>query len=86
MPETLTSIKDTVRNYLATSLLEGIPASEIADDTALITGGIMDSISTLQLVDFLEKEFHVEFQAHEVDQDNFDSVSVIADIVESKLK
>ena len=50
-------IKEKVRNYLATTLLKNKNIGEITDSTPLITGGLMDSISTMQLINFLEKEF-----------------------------
>ena len=78
-------IKEKVRNYLATTLLKNKNIGEITDSTPLITGGLMDSISTMQLINFLEKEFAVEFEAHEVDKDNFDTVIIITQFVESKL-
>jgi acyl carrier protein len=46
----------------------------------------MDSISTIQLVDFLEKEFSVQFKPHEVDQDNLNTIELITRCVEGKLR
>ena len=56
----------------------------IQDDTPLLSGGLIDSISALELVDFLEKTFGFEFEPHEVDQDNLDSVSKIMEFVKRK--
>ena len=53
-------------------------------NTPLITDGILDSISTVQLVSFLEERFGVEFQAHEMNVDYLNSISQIADTVASK--
>ena len=79
-------IKEKVTNYLANTLLKNKNIGEITDSTPLITGGLMDSISTMQLINFLEKEFHIEFEAHEVDKDNFDTVIIITHFIESKLQ
>ena len=44
----------------------------------------MDSVSTLQLVEYLEKEFKIEFEPHEVDNDNLNSVELISEFVWEK--
>lgn len=79
-------INEKIINYLTNTLLKNKNIGEIIASTPLITGGLMDSISTMQLINFLEKEFVVEFEAHEVDKDNFDTVSIITKFVENKLK
>lgn len=50
----------------------------------LISSGIVDSITTLQLVEFIETEFNIEFDAHEVDRDNLDTLILIENFVERK--
>jgi acyl carrier protein len=79
------NIKETVRTYLVDELISGARNEDITNDTALLGSGLIDSISTLQLVDFLEKEFGIEFQAHEVDRDNLDTLLAIEAFVKSKL-
>jgi hypothetical protein len=37
-------------------------------------------------VDYLEKEFKVQFKPHEVDQDNLDTIDLIVHCVEEKIK
>jgi acyl carrier protein len=66
-------IKVTVRKFLE----ENMPGVELADDTLLISNRLMDSIVALKLVSHLETAFNIEFEAHEVDQDNLDSINVI---------
>ncbi|MFN8715166.1 MAG: phosphopantetheine-binding protein [Bacteroidota bacterium] len=66
-------IKATVRKFLE----ENMPGVELADDTLLISNRLMDSIVALKLVSHLETAFNIEFEAHEVDQDNLDSINVI---------
>ncbi len=57
----------------------------ITTTTPLLSSGIIDSISALQLVEFLENTFGIEFQAHEVDQDNLDTLEKIESFVKGKL-
>lgn len=82
----MNSVNERITHYLVTYLLKNKNVGAINESTPLITGGLMDSISTMQLIAFLEKEFNIEFEAHEVDKDNFDSISVITKFVENKLK
>ncbi len=80
MPE----IKETVRQFILTSFLPGEDASNLTDDTELKESGILDSLSTLKLVSFLEETFKVEFEANDLDAGNLASVASIEKLVRSK--
>lgn len=77
-------IKATVKDYILRQFLPGEDPNELTDTTPLISGGILDSISTIKLVSFLEEEFQVTFQAHEMHADYLDTISDIASTVETK--
>ena len=47
-------IQATVKQYILKEFLPGENPDELNESTPLITGGILDSISTVQLVAFLE--------------------------------
>ena len=79
------AIRETVRSFLLEEFLPGEDPAELGDSTPLITGGILDSIATVKLVAFLEKEYGVEFQAHEMSADHLDTIASIADLVQAKL-
>lgn len=85
MKNDLSNIKQTIREFVLTDLLKNKNVDTLTDDSPLITGGLVDSISTMQLVVFLEKTFQVEYEAHEVDRDNFDSINIITDFLSKKL-
>ena len=76
-------IREKVRNYIKNTIVQDDHA-EIDDNTPLITGGLIDSISTLKMVDFLEKEFGIEFQPHEVDRETLDNIGLITAFILSK--
>jgi acyl carrier protein len=78
------NIKQVVKQYLVETLFESGSAEDLNDSTPLISGGILDSISTLQLVSFLEDKFKIEFQPNEIDQDHLNSIAQIAKFVQSK--
>ena len=85
MQKNLDEIKSTIKTYVIERYLKPSEEKDLTNSTPLISGGIIDSISTMQLISFLEKEFHFEFQAHEVDRDNLDSIDIIANFVLSKI-
>jgi acyl carrier protein len=77
-------IRRAVHDYILREFLPGEDPDELTDQTPLITGGILDSISTLKLVSFLEDRFGVTVEAHEAGVDNLDSVAQIAHLIGEK--
>ncbi len=80
------AIRRDLRQHILEQYLDGADPDELTDDMPLITGGILDSISTVMLVSFLEKQYGVEFQAHEMGVDHLDTVELIVSTVQSKLR
>ena len=78
-------IKNTVKDYILKEFLPGENPDQLTDSTPLVTGGILDSLSSLKLMDFLEEQFCIETEAHEVSEEHLDSLADIANFVESKL-
>ncbi len=77
-------IKNTLKDYILREFLPGEDPAELTEETPLITGGILDSISTLKLVVFLEEHFGVTVEAHEAGADHLDSVGQIARMIAGK--
>ena len=77
--------KKTVKNYILEQFLPGEDPDELTDAIPLITGGILDSLAALKLVQFLEEMYGIQFEAHEVDVDNLNTIASIASFVHSKL-
>jgi acyl carrier protein len=77
-------VKETVKAFIRERFLKNND-KELTNSTPLISGGLIDSILTMQLVVFLEQTYHFEFEAHEVDRDNLDTVDIIAAFVVKKL-
>lgn len=76
--------KEAIRAFILREFLQGEPEDSLKDDTPLRTGGILDSMATLKLVDFVEETFGVELDAHDTGIENFDRIDDIAALVESK--
>lgn len=78
-------IKSTVSQYILKDFLPGAKDGELTESTPLITGGILDSLATLQLVHFLEEKYKIELQAFEVNVDHLNTVADIAKLVQEKI-
>lgn len=78
------SVFDTVKAYILDTFLPGEDPDSLENDTPLISGGILDSISTVKLVTFLEETYGVQFQAHEISSDNLETLDLIVKTVQSK--
>ena len=79
-------IAKVVHHFILREFLPGEDPDELTDRTPLITGGILDSISTLKLVVFLEEHFGITIEAFEAGVEHLDSIGQIADLVARKKK
>lgn len=78
-------MEKVLRSYILEKFLPGESPEELTDSTPLVTGGILDSVAALELVAFLEERYGFEFQAHEVNVENINTISDITRFVRSKL-
>ncbi|MGA7499601.1 MAG: acyl carrier protein [Isosphaeraceae bacterium] len=77
-------IEKVVHGYILNEFLPGEDPRELTDRTPLITGGILDSITTLKLVVFLEEHFGITVEAHEAGVEHLDSIGQIARLIAAK--
>jgi acyl carrier protein len=80
----MTDVKNAIRQFILTKYLPGESPDNLRDDTPLRTSGILDSLATLGVVSFVEKEFGIEIEAHETDVDVFDTLDDMAALVARK--
>lgn len=84
MSNDVSNVKETLRQFIVKTYLPGESVENLQDDTPLRTSGVLDSLATLGLVSFVEKEFDIELEAHETGVESFDSISSIASLVARK--
>ena len=77
--------KIAIKRYILDEFLPGENPEELTDSTALITGGILDSLATLKLVAFLENHFGIQVEPHETAVDYLNTIPDIATLVHSKI-
>jgi len=77
-------VKETIRQFILSTYLPGESADNLRDDTPLMTSGVLDSLATLGLVSFVEREFGIELDAYETGVETFDRIEDIAALVARK--
>jgi acyl carrier protein len=77
-------IKSAVKRFILEEFLPGERPEALTDDTGLVAEGVLDSLATLRLVSFLEKEFNVSIAPHEVDAEYLNTLPCIAALIRSK--
>jgi acyl carrier protein len=80
----LNDVKEDLRQHILATYLPGESAANLRDDTPLRTSGVLDSLATLGLVDFVEKQYGIELEAHETGIESFDTIDAIASLVVRK--
>jgi hypothetical protein len=69
--------------FLETIRRPGVPLSALGDNGNLLQAGLIDSLSVLQIIDFLEGEFGVDFAASGLDPAQLTWVPRILDLIEA---
>ncbi|MBI3995013.1 MAG: acyl carrier protein [Nitrospirae bacterium] len=78
-------IEEKIRTYIMKELMHDHAQMELKRDVSLIDGGIIDSLGLFKLVSFIEEEFRITVEPHEVRTDNFETLAVVTDLVRKKL-
>lgn len=76
-------VQQRIRKYILENFYISDPA-EVADDTLLVTSGLVDSTGMLEIVTFLETEFGIRIADHETTPENLESIARIAAFVTRK--
>jgi acyl carrier protein len=77
-------IKEDVRDFILREFFPDEDAKQLGDDVALASTRLLDSLSMLRLVAFLEENYGFEAAPSEVTFENLDTITAIASYVRSK--
>jgi acyl carrier protein len=80
----MSEVEAKVRNFIEENFLFREDRSTLADSESLLEAGVIDSTGILELVAFLEAEFHIRMADAEIVPDNLDSIAAIVAFVERK--
>lgn len=82
----MTNTIAVLRDFLVHQSIQPIDADELDRSTDLLEEGVLDSLSLMVLVDFLSERYSIAFDADEVIPRNFQSLEVIARLVDGKVE
>ena len=74
----------TLKEFIADEILKQ-PGRNIAVDEKLISSGLIDSFSLMDLALFVEDTFDVRIEDTELNADTFDTLEALAALVQSRL-
>ena len=74
---------EQLSHYIAAEILKQ-PNRIIQPDEALISSGLIDSFSLMDLALFVEDTFGVRIEDTELNADTFDSLGALAELIQSR--
>ncbi len=75
--------KQTLEKFIVDELLLG-QRTQIDPEESLTSTGVIDSLSLLRLVAFIEETFHVQVEDTELNPDNFETLNLMVELVDGK--
>ena len=60
------------------------PNTKVGDDESLLASGLLDSLAMVQLLAFIESQFHVTVDDDDLAPENFETINAIVKFVNSK--
>ena len=78
-----TEITTSIAKFIAEKILKQ-PNKEIKPDEAIISSGLIDSFSLMDLALFVEDTFGVKIEDTELNAETFDSLNQLADLISSR--
>jgi acyl carrier protein len=73
----------TLSSFIAGEILKQ-PGRELATDAPLISSGLIDSFSLMDIALFVEDTFGVRIEDTELNAETFDTLQQLTDLVESR--
>ncbi|BFM17471.1 acyl carrier protein [Maricurvus nonylphenolicus] len=75
-----------LKSFIVEEFIPDTHQDEISDDLELIKSGILDSLSVLKLVAFIEDRYDIALDPSEIDPDNLNSIRAIDALISKKLE
>jgi acyl carrier protein len=74
--------KELLKKFLQQNIF--FSDEEFADDQQLIDSGMIDSISIVKVIIFMEKNFGISFKEEDMDPENFETLHAMLATIEFK--
>ena len=75
-------LKEDLVAFLRTIQRPDNPIGEIADDLNFTESGLIDSLALLQIINYLEENYQIDFQAMGADPNDLRSVNSVLALIE----
>lgn len=79
-------IIDKIRAFLVNEFFRGEAVEALAADQPLVSSGLLDSVATLKVVLFLEKEFDVTIDSADITDGELDTLGAMQALVLRKTR
>lgn len=73
-------LKNEIRNFFEKYIVE----NKFADDTNIFSEGFVNSLFAMDLIVFIEKNYHFKIANEDLKIDNFKSVNSISQLIQNK--
>ena len=73
-----------IKNFILEEFLPDEDPDDLTIDIELVSTGILDSVSVISVIAYLEATFNIKVEAHEASPDNMNTIESIANLVASK--
>lgn len=70
-------MESVINDYISREIVQDQAVLPLSNDTSLLKGGILDSLSLLRLVVFVQERFQLTVDETDLLPENFDSVDAI---------
>lgn len=75
-------MQDKIKNYLLTSIIPN--KTDLQLNEYLIDSGLIDSISIVKMIIWIEEEFKLELEEEDLNPENFETIQNICDFIKRK--
>jgi acyl carrier protein len=77
------AMRERLLAFLETIRRPGVPLSAVGESANLVEVGLVDSLAILQIIEFLEAEFGVDFRTTPLDPAQLTTIPGILDLLEA---
>ncbi len=81
----MTDTSKQLRDYIVENFLFGDTETEFSDTDSFMEKGIIDSTGILEVITYVEENFNIKIEDHELIPENLDSISNIVNFINRKV-
>ena len=81
---TFESVSRRIHDFIQNTFLANEESETISPDYPLMSTGIIDSVSMLMLINYLEETFDLSIEIHDIDRERFNTITRITGLVLGK--